>query len=67
MKALDKTWWQRHPSGEFYTQQNDAARLVKLRTGRKVSGWILYIAGVYRGQWSTFALAKQRAFDLTTS
>lgn len=65
MKALDPTWWRRHGSGEFYEQQNDAARLVKRRTGRRVTAWILYIGGEYRGEWPTFAEAKQRAKEIT--
>lgn len=66
MKPLDPTWWRRHGSGEFLTQQNDVARLIKLRTGRKVTGWILYINGDYRGQWSTLAQAKRRALEITS-
>lgn len=66
MKPLDPTWWRRHSSGEFLTQQDDAARLVKVRAGRKVTGWILYIRGESRGQWPTLAEAKRRAQEITS-
>lgn len=65
VKPLDVTWWRRDSSGEFYTQQDGEARLVKLRNGRKVTGWILYIRGEYRGQWSTLAQAKHRALEIS--
>lgn len=67
MKPLDPTWWRRDHSGEFYSQQNDAARLVKSRTGRKVTSWILYINGECCGQWPTLAEAKLRALEITPS
>lgn len=65
MKPLDPTWWRRHSSGEFYEQQNDAARLVSRRTGRRVTAWILYVGGAYRGEWPTLAEAKLRAREIT--
>lgn len=64
-RPLDPTWWCKHHSGEYLTQQDDAARLVKRRTGRKVTAWILYIGGEYRGEWPTLAEAKRRALELT--
>ena len=65
MRPLDPTWWRRDRSGEFYSQQNDFARLVKLRTGRKVTGWMLYIQGEFRGQWPSLDEAKRQALGLT--
>ena len=65
MRDLDPAWWRRHKSGEFYEQQNDAARLVKRRDGRHVIGWILYVGGEHRGEWSTLAEAKQQARGIT--
>lgn len=65
MKPLDPTWWRRHKSGEFYTQQNDTARLVKRRAGRRITGWILYVDGEQRGEWSSLAEAKQQAREIT--
>jgi len=66
MKPLDPTWWRKHGSGEFYTQQNDAARLVKRRTGRRVTAWILYVSGEYRGEWPSLTEAKQHAKEITS-
>jgi hypothetical protein len=63
VKPLDPTWWRRDRSGEFYSQQNDSARLVKVRGGRKVTGWALYINGKIRGQWPTLEEAKLRALE----
>ena len=59
--TLDPTSWRRDRSGVFYSQQNDAARLVKGRTGRRVTSWILYIRGKYVDSWPTLAEAKLRA------
>jgi hypothetical protein len=66
MKPLDPTWWRLDRSGEFYSQQNDTARLVKIRTGRKVTGWILYINGKHHGEWPSLAGAKRRALEITS-
>lgn len=65
MRPFDPTWWRRHKSGEFYEQQNDAARLVKNRTGRRVTAWVLYVGGEYRGTWPSLAEAKQGAQEIT--
>ncbi len=65
MRPLDPTWWRLDRSGEFYSQQNDAARLVRGRTGRKTTSWLLYIGGDYRGAWPSLDEAKLGALKMT--
>jgi hypothetical protein len=41
-------------------------RLVKVRTGRRVTSWVLYVGGEERGEWATLGEAKRGAKEITS-
>ena len=59
LKRLDPTWWRKIADG--YDQQDGRARLVRLTTRAKVTGWSLYVDGECLGSWTTLREAKERA------
>lgn len=61
LKRLDPTWWRKVPDG--YDQQDGRARMVRLKTGDKVTGWALYVDGECVGSWSSLREAKERAAE----
>jgi len=63
LRPLDPTFWCRTSGG--YTQQDNRARLVRLKERAKVTGWALYIDGEYRGAWPKLDQAKRRAAEIT--
>lgn len=64
LRPLDPTWWCKGPGG--YNQQDNRARLVRLKEQTKVTGWALYINDEYRGSWPSLNQAKRRAAEITT-
>lgn len=65
MKPLDPAWWRRTADG--YEQQHGAAKLIRLQSRKRITGWSLYINGVCRGQWRSLEEAKGHAYDLTAA
>ena len=63
LRRLDPTWWRKVADG--YDQQDGRARLVRLKTGSKVTGWTLYVDGECVGSWPSLAEAKERAANRT--
>ena len=59
LKRLDPTWWRKVSDG--YDQQDGRARLVRMKTGDKITGWALYVDGECVGSWPSFREAKERA------
>ncbi len=59
LKRLDPTWWRKVADG--YDQQDGRARLVRLKTGDKVTGWALHVDGECIGSWPSLREAKERA------
>ena len=62
-KRLDPTWWRKVSDG--YDQQDGRARLVRLKTGAKVTGWALYVDGECVDSWPNLREAKERAASRT--
>jgi hypothetical protein len=63
LKRLDPTWWRKVTDG--YDQQDGRARLVRMKTGDKVTGWALYVDGECVGSWPSLGEAKERAATFT--
>ena len=59
LKRLDPTWWCKVSDG--YDQQDGRARLARLKTGNKITGWTLYVDGECIGSWPSLREAKERA------
>ena len=59
LKRLDPTWWRKAADG--YDQQDGRARLVRLKTGAKITGWSLYVDGECLGSWPSLREAKEHA------
>lgn len=59
LKRLDPTWWRKVVDG--YDQQDGRARLVRLKTGDKVTGWTLYVDDECIDSWTNLREAKERA------
>ena len=70
LQPLDPTWWRRITGSHRYEQQDGRATLHKLRTGRRVTGWSVYVyeAGVTHHicQYPKFEQAKRRAHEITS-
>jgi hypothetical protein len=70
LQPLDPTWWRRVSGSHHYEQQDGRARMHKLRTGRRVTGWSIYVyeAGVTQRicEYPSFAQAKRRAHEITS-
>lgn len=63
LKRLDPTWWRKVADG--YDQQDGRARLVRLGTYDKVTGWALYVDDECVGSWPSLREAKERAASRT--
>ena len=63
LKRLDPTWWQKVADG--YDQQDGRARLVRLKTSDKGTGWTLYVDGECVCSWPSLREAKERAANRT--
>ena len=70
LQPLDPTWWRRVGGSQRYEQQDGRATIHKLRTGRKVTGWSVYVyeAGVTHHicEYPKFEQAKRRAYEITS-